>query len=143
MRQTIPRKMEFTGPGIQARDRKWRRVTCELEGTVLRIYKNRREGWWERKIGVGDTSDTTNPVQASKSGGATDATPSADGDPPVVVKDGERPSGGAQTELLVVPNAMSASLSPTPSEERRSRFGKLVNAGRKRIGSSGSMTHSR
>lgn len=58
----MPRKMEFTSPGVQAKDRKWRRVFCELEGTVLRVYKCPPGAsgagvigeWWERRVGVGD-----------------------------------------------------------------------------------------
>ncbi|KAK0458056.1 uncharacterized protein EV420DRAFT_411066 [Desarmillaria tabescens] len=64
LRTVMPRKMEFTQPGVQAKDRKWRRVVCELEGTVFRVYECPREAagvsaigsWWERKVGVGDVS---------------------------------------------------------------------------------------
>lgn len=35
----MPRKMEFTSPGNQARDRTWRRVYAVLHGTVLKVYK--------------------------------------------------------------------------------------------------------
>ena len=35
----MPRKMEFTSPGNQARDRTWRRVYVVLHGTVLKVYK--------------------------------------------------------------------------------------------------------
>jgi hypothetical protein len=60
----MPRKMEFAAPGVQAKDRKWRRVLCELEGTVFRVYECPRgaagigpiEEWWEKKVGVGDVS---------------------------------------------------------------------------------------
>lgn len=60
----MPLKMEFSTPGIQAKDRKWRRVFCELEGTVLRVYKCPPGAsgagiigeWWERRVGVGDLS---------------------------------------------------------------------------------------
>ncbi|KAG2156731.1 uncharacterized protein EDB93DRAFT_864586 [Suillus bovinus] len=60
----MPLKMEFSSPGIQAKDRKWRRMFCELEGTVLRIYKCPPGAsgagiigeWWERRVGVGDLS---------------------------------------------------------------------------------------
>lgn len=62
----MPRKMEFIAPGIQARERKWRRVVVVLDGTVLRVYRthgagNRGKGgkvgeWWERAVGVGDWS---------------------------------------------------------------------------------------
>ncbi|KAJ7163714.1 hypothetical protein C8R46DRAFT_842498, partial [Mycena filopes] len=54
LRGVMPRKMEFTAPGVQAKDRKWRRVVCELEGTVFRVYRCAGEGWWERRVGTGD-----------------------------------------------------------------------------------------
>ncbi|KAJ7359455.1 hypothetical protein DFH08DRAFT_769387, partial [Mycena albidolilacea] len=56
LRGVMPRKMEFSAPGVQARDRKWRRVVCELEGTVFRVYRCAGEGWWERRVGVGDAA---------------------------------------------------------------------------------------
>ena len=61
----MPRKMEFIKPSVPARDRKWRRVICELEGTAFRVYEYKQKGvggagkvkeWWERKVGVGDVS---------------------------------------------------------------------------------------
>ncbi|KAH9941786.1 uncharacterized protein BXZ73DRAFT_88208 [Epithele typhae] len=60
----MPRKMEFLKPGVQSKDRKWRRVYCVLEGTALRIYNcppeaagvSAIEHWWESKVGVGDIS---------------------------------------------------------------------------------------
>ena len=62
LKAVMPRKMEFSSPGVQAKDRKWRRVVCVLEGTVLKVYKcpARSAGvsaigeWWENKVGVGD-----------------------------------------------------------------------------------------
>ncbi|KZT71912.1 hypothetical protein DAEQUDRAFT_77811 [Daedalea quercina L-15889] len=53
----MPRKVEFTAPGVQAKDRKWRRVLCVLEGTAFRVYKcppsvagvSAIESWWEKK----------------------------------------------------------------------------------------------
>ena len=62
----MPRKMEFTAPGIQAKDRKWRRVLCVLEGTVFRVFHCPRKAagvgligdWWEKTVGVGDISMT-------------------------------------------------------------------------------------
>ncbi|KAF8637866.1 hypothetical protein AX17_002492 [Amanita inopinata Kibby_2008] len=64
LKAIMPRKMEFSSPGMQAKDRKWRRVICVLEGTVFRIYRcppslagvSVIEGWWEGKVGVGDVS---------------------------------------------------------------------------------------
>ncbi|KAI0327541.1 hypothetical protein GY45DRAFT_1327429 [Cubamyces sp. BRFM 1775] len=62
----MPRKVEFTQPGVQARDRKWRRVYCVLEGTMFRVYKappaastvSAIEQWWENKVGVGDITNS-------------------------------------------------------------------------------------
>ncbi|SNX84983.1 uncharacterized protein MEPE_03692 [Melanopsichium pennsylvanicum] len=36
----LPRKMEFSAPGVQAKDRSWRRQYLILHGTSLRVYKN-------------------------------------------------------------------------------------------------------
>lgn len=60
----MPRKMEFTAPGVPARDRKWRRIYCVLEGTMFKVYDapprvsgvSALGGWWERKVGVGDVT---------------------------------------------------------------------------------------
>ena len=68
----MPRKMEFIAPGVQAKDRKWRRVLCELEGTVFRVYKcppgasgaGILGDWWERQVGVGDVSAVSNTAQS-------------------------------------------------------------------------------
>ena len=66
----LPRKLEFTSPGDQARDRKWRRVLCVLEGTGFRVFEPPASSlgigavgrWWEKKVGVGDlTSDAPLP----------------------------------------------------------------------------------
>ena len=62
----MPRKLEFTQPGVQAKDRKWKRVLCVLEGTSFKVYKppgvSAIGEWWENKVGVGDISvlPTTN-----------------------------------------------------------------------------------
>ncbi|KAI0716764.1 hypothetical protein C8Q76DRAFT_616310 [Earliella scabrosa] len=70
----MPRKVEFTRPGVQAKDRKWRRVYCVLEGTALRVYKcppaasgvSAIEQWWENRVGVGDiTSVNVTAITAS------------------------------------------------------------------------------
>jgi len=70
----LPRKAEFSSPGVQARDRKWRRVLCVLEGTVFRVFEPPAASvgtgvvgrWWERKVGVGDlTSDAPLPKQTT------------------------------------------------------------------------------
>ncbi|TFK38072.1 hypothetical protein BDQ12DRAFT_120392 [Crucibulum laeve] len=65
LKAIMPRKVEFTAPGVQAKDRKWRRVMCVLEGTMFRVYQvpagvagvSALGGWWERKVGVGDVSE--------------------------------------------------------------------------------------
>lgn len=69
----MPRKMEFTKPGVQAKDRKWRRTLCVLEGTVFKVYKcpagvsgtNAISEWWERRVGVPDSTDPTVPKTLS------------------------------------------------------------------------------
>lgn len=75
----MPRKMEFCAPGVPARDRKWRRVHCVLEGTAFRVYDapprvsgvSALGGWWERKVGVGDVSVGSGGAAASAAPGAT------------------------------------------------------------------------
>jgi len=71
----LPRKLEFSSPGVQARDRKWRRVLCVLEGTVFRVSEPPAASvgigvvgrWWEKKVGVGDlTSDAPLPKQTTR-----------------------------------------------------------------------------
>ena len=66
----LPRKLEFSSPGVQARDRKWRRMLCVLEGTAFRVFEPPSSTvsigavgrWWEKKLGVGDlTSDAPLP----------------------------------------------------------------------------------
>ncbi|CCL98217.1 uncharacterized protein FIBRA_00211 [Fibroporia radiculosa] len=71
----MPRKLEFTAPGIQAKDRKWRRVLCVLEGTAFKVYKcppgaagvSAIEEWWEKKVGVGDIT-VSHPAAAAQPG---------------------------------------------------------------------------
>lgn len=89
----MPLKMEFSSPGIQAKDRKWRRMFCELEGTTLRVYKCPPGAsgagiigeWWERRVGVGDLSSgyhapvrkvDESPVPSAKSWDERPAAPS-------------------------------------------------------------------
>lgn len=62
----LPRKVEFTSPGVQSRDRKWRRALCVLEGTAFRVFEPPASvvgigavgRWWERRVGVGDLTST-------------------------------------------------------------------------------------
>ena len=64
LKAIVPRKMEFVAAGVQAKDRKWRRVVCVLEGTALKVYRcpasvagvSTLSNWWEGKVGVGDVS---------------------------------------------------------------------------------------
>lgn len=68
LRAILPRKMEFTAPGVQAKDRKWRRVVCVLEGTAFKVYKLPASvrgpgpvgvlgGLWEKIGGAGDIAE--------------------------------------------------------------------------------------
>lgn len=74
LRGILLRKMEFTSAGVQAKDRKWRRVVCVLEGTALKVYKPSRDlrekgvigDWWERQVGVGDSRTSAGPAAKSK-----------------------------------------------------------------------------
>lgn len=70
----MPRKMEFSSPGVQAKDRKWRRVVCELEGTAFRVYKcppgasgaGVLGDWWEKRVGVSDIASPSPPRPRKK-----------------------------------------------------------------------------
>ena len=83
----MPRKLEFARPGVQAKDRKWKRVLCVLEGTSFKVYKppgvSTIGKWWENKVGVGDMAvlNATNSNSASKKqtaqGGGTEVTSGA------------------------------------------------------------------
>ena len=60
------RKLEFVMPGVQAKNRKWRRVLCVLEGTVFKVYKSPLGAgvgligeWWEKMVGVGGIQTQT------------------------------------------------------------------------------------
>jgi hypothetical protein len=78
LKSIVPRKMEFVAAGVQAKDRKWRRVVCVLEGTALKVYHcpanvaglSALSGWWERKVGVGDVYVAAGSTGASGSGSA-------------------------------------------------------------------------
>jgi hypothetical protein len=70
----LPRKLEFSSPGVQSRDRKWRRTLCVLEGTAFRVFEPPTSAvgigavgrWWEKKVGVGDlTSDAPPPKKTT------------------------------------------------------------------------------
>ena len=61
------RKLEFVMPGVQAKNRKWRRVLCVLDGTVFKVYKYPLGAagvgligeWWEKMVGVGGIQTQT------------------------------------------------------------------------------------
>lgn len=73
LRAIMPRKMEFSAPGVQARDRKWRRTLCILEGTAFRVYscppaatgKGLIGNLWEKTVGVGDIATPTAQVSST------------------------------------------------------------------------------
>ena len=70
----MPRKVEFTRPGVQSKDRKWKRVLCVLEGTSFKVYKppgvSVIGGWWENQVGVGDIAvPTTTTTSFNSKGG--------------------------------------------------------------------------
>ncbi|KZV72763.1 hypothetical protein PENSPDRAFT_649523 [Peniophora sp. CONT] len=68
----LPRKMEFTAPGVQAKDRKWRKVLCVLEGTAFKVYalpigkggSGVLGGLWEKAVGAGDIAES--PARATE-----------------------------------------------------------------------------
>jgi len=73
LKAILPRKFEFSQPGVQAKDRKWKRVLCVLEGTSLKIYKppgvSVIGGWWESKVGIGDIAVAATTTGSFNSGG--------------------------------------------------------------------------
>ncbi|KAI0642787.1 hypothetical protein C8Q79DRAFT_916782 [Trametes meyenii] len=120
----MPRKMEFSQPGVQARDRKWRRVYCVLEGTMLRVYKappaastvSAIEQWWESKVGVGDitsvdvTAMTTTGIRVSAV-----RERAREDQPERPQKIVEEPAGG---QAAVNANAGEAPRAPSPQPTR-------------------------
>ncbi|KAI0760409.1 hypothetical protein C8Q74DRAFT_1208137 [Fomes fomentarius] len=84
----MPRKMEFSQHGVQAKDRKWRRVYCVLEGTALRVYKcppaasgvSVIEQWWENTMGVGDIT-SVNVTAVTSTGTRVSAIREREGEP--------------------------------------------------------------
>ena len=75
----LPRKLEFSSPGVQARDRKWRRMLCVLEGTAFKVFEPPPSAvgigavgrWWEKRVGVGDlTSDVSLPKKTTTTPGS-------------------------------------------------------------------------
>ncbi|CAK5275748.1 unnamed protein product [Mycena citricolor] len=114
VRAIMPRKMEFSAPGQQARDRKWRRVLCELEGTAFRMYKCHDEGWWERQVGVGDVASTAVGPAAAYASAAVKARAAA-AQSAVAVKiaseEASMPDAAPETTEVVIPHRTSISSS--------------------------------
>ena len=113
----MPRKMEFVRPGVQAKDRKWRRVYCVLEGTALRVYRcppeaagvSAIEHWWESKVGVGDvTSISTTAATRQSPTNARQHEEEPTERIPKIVEEPPEP---------LPPPPVSASASPRPSRE--------------------------
>ena len=101
----LPRKLEFSSPGVQARDRKWRRMLCVLEGTAFRVFEPSASSvgtgavgrWWERKVGVGDlTSDTPLPKRTRM---ATSGSQKID----LELGDGDQSTAGSPHPSIVAP----------------------------------------
>ena len=125
----MPCKMEFSSPGVQAKDRKWRRVFCELEGTLLRVYKCPPGAsgagiigeWWERRVGVGDLTSTYHAPRRRPDEGATSSSSSS--------KMSEQPAVSPPGSPLLPPNrqrsesqsSRATNRSPTPSTSRGNR----------------------
>ncbi|KAJ6470631.1 hypothetical protein C8R47DRAFT_757000 [Mycena vitilis] len=127
LRGVMPRKMEFSAPGVQAKDRKWRRVVCELEGTVFRVYRCAGEGWWERRVGAGDVAATgpavasaaaqaAAAVKARATAAATAQQGKIAGEAEALAAAGE-PSGEGTTEV-VIPSRSSMSSARSRASSR-------------------------
>lgn len=120
LKAIMPRKVEFTIPGVQAKDRKWRRVLCVLEGTALKVYKcpagtagvSAIGGWWESKVGVGDVTvddDYGATANVGLAGRSTVAVNNVAVQSKAEVE--RRPGGIGQTELQI----------PSPRESQQGR----------------------
>ncbi|KAJ6487929.1 hypothetical protein C8R45DRAFT_261517 [Mycena sanguinolenta] len=159
LRGVMPRKMEFTAPGVQARDRKWRRVVCELEGTVFRVYRCAGEGWWERRVGAGDVATAGGAVTSAAATVKARATAAAAREGQEANKiageggrvtgvggeDGEGPNEAEETtELMMPPRSSMSSVHshassgpttpPSPSSSPTESSGPSVNPSRPRFG---------
>ncbi|KAF7967016.1 hypothetical protein HWV62_36242 [Athelia sp. TMB] len=108
LRAVLPRKMEFAAPGVQARDRKWRRALCELEGTAFRVYRVPAGGWWEKAVGAGDAAVVGRMERVEKGAEVR----------PAKLTEDARPLGGGEAEagpdtttiVLPKPKRLSANL---------------------------------
>ena len=157
LKAIMPRKMEFTKPGVQAKDRKWRRVICVLEGTAFRVYScpPRVAGvgiigeWWEKKVGAGDVTLEMGPGTEGARGRGADTRRERGADvnrtePVAKLGDGRSGGGGgsgtgnedSQSELQVRPRSpqppSQSHFQPQPQvlpkpQASRSRFNLAVN----------------
>ncbi len=69
----LPRKMEFSAPGVQAKDRSWRRLYFVLHGTMLKVYSKdlshaATTNSWGNMSGVHVHPDPINEDDSSTSG---------------------------------------------------------------------------
>ncbi|KAI0052158.1 hypothetical protein FA95DRAFT_61902 [Auriscalpium vulgare] len=116
LRAIMPRKMEFSAPGVQSRDRKWRRMLCVLEGTAFRVYKCPAAAagvgvlgnLWEKTVGVGDIAEPAPPPGSASAKAKRDRDREREQRP---VKDENAPSSISDS-----PVPMAA---PTPSSSHR------------------------
>jgi hypothetical protein len=126
----MPRKLEFSAPGVQAKNRKWRRVLCILEGTVFKVYKCPAGAlgvgligeWLEKKVGAGDaTSQGPSDIARRRDPSVPRAKPGTESTPgfvhvrlPLSVPTADRlPPSPSR-------NQVSRSPSPSPSRGRHS-----------------------
>lgn len=143
LKAIMPRKMEFSKPGVQARDRKWRRVMCVLEGTMFRVYDCPKEisgvgtleDWWERKVGVGDIAigqPGATAAGATANGGTAqvsvaNAPTASQAPPPAKIEEGG--SGPATARLTVPvappPTSFQQPLQPAATRSRLNIVGRL------------------
>ncbi|KAF7351226.1 hypothetical protein MSAN_01554100 [Mycena sanguinolenta] len=114
LRALMPRKMEFSAPKVQAQDRKWRRVLCELVGTVLRVYRCAGEGWWERW--VGDVATAAGPTTQVMPVPRRSGMPSTD--------------SRASSTVTMPPSPWSRETGAPPSTVSRSCFGPSSDKGK-------------
>ena len=126
----MPRKVEFTEPGVLSRDRKWRRVWCVLEGTKFGVYRVKGvKSVWEGVVGAGDVTAASRKGAAAATGAGTRSQREEEEawelDMGRVRKVEEETrssasqrSGAASTFLM--PHSSSPSLSPPPSSSNMS-----------------------
>ena len=155
LKAIMPRKMEFSSFGVQARDRKWRRVMCVLDGTVLRVYKcppgyagvGVLGEWWERQVGAGDVSSqpshsgTVSKIQIETRESRRLAEERRDFERQVqrIMKDiGDGRESGETDDVFVPPSAMSVE-----GDSTRSRTGSNVSLQQNPMMSTSSSSKSR